>query len=86
MAAKWYVDQTHVFHSTFVTLANDFISYFQLPLRYDMGNELLTSFRQYFATRISNHVQECCKRSICKTPEFEYHVYMHWFFRTLFAP
>ena len=46
-ASKWYVDQPTSSHTTFATLARAFLSYFQLPLRYDTGTELLTSFRKF---------------------------------------
>ena len=45
-ASKWYVDQTASSHTTFATIAQALLSYFQLPLRYDTGTELLNSFRQ----------------------------------------
>ena len=56
--SKWYVDQPTSSHTTFVTLSRAILSYFQLPLHYDTGIELLTSFRQLSATRLSDHVQE----------------------------
>ena len=55
-ASKWYLDQASSSHTTFVTLAWDFLSYFQLPLHYDTGTKLLTSFRQLSMTRLSDHV------------------------------
>lgn len=61
--AKWYVDQPRATHSTFLTLPTDFLSYFQLPLHYDTGTEILTSFRQSSATQLSDHVQEWRRRS-----------------------
>ena len=83
--AKWYVDHASASHSTFATLAKVFQSYFQLPLRYDTGTELLTTFRQNSATRLSNHVQEWHKRrSLCQAPTFNDCVYMDWFLRMLF--
>ena len=54
--AKWYANRPGATHSTFVTLAKDFISYFQLPLYYDIGIELLTYFYQTSVTRLSVHV------------------------------
>ena len=57
-ASKWYVEQATSTHTTFETLAQAFLSYFQLPLRYDTGTELLTSFKQASSTRLSAHVQE----------------------------
>jgi len=58
VASKWYVDHPKATHSTFVNLATYFLSYFQLPLHYDIDTELLTSFYQTFATHLSDNVQE----------------------------
>lgn len=55
-ATKWYVDQPRETHYTLVNLATTFVSYFQLPLCYDTGTEILTSFHQTHATCLSNHV------------------------------
>lgn len=33
--SKWYVNQPHASYSTFLTLYNSFLSYFQLPLQYE---------------------------------------------------
>ena len=57
-ASKWYVDHTSSSYTTFLTIPRAFLSYFQLPLRYDTGTELLTSFRQSSATCLCYHVQE----------------------------
>ena len=57
-ASKWYVDQDPSSYTTFATIARVFLSYFQLPLRYDTGTKLLTSFRQSSATCLCDHVQK----------------------------
>ena len=86
-ASKWYVEQATSTHTTFETLAQAFLSYFQLPLRYDTRTELLTSFKQSSSTRLSAHVQEWRRRrSLCRAPPFEDRVYMDWFLCTLLAP
>lgn len=75
--AKWYVDKPESTHSNFVTLAKYFFTYFQLPLYYDTSTELLASFCQTSATRLSNHVHESHRRrSIYRSPEFKDCVYM----------
>ena len=56
-ASKWYVDQASSSHTTFVTLARAFLSYFQLPLRYDTGIKLLTSFCQSSMTHLYDHAR-----------------------------
>lgn len=68
-----------------MTLARAFLSYIQLPVHYDTGTELLTSFRQLSVTHLSDHVQEWWKRkSLYQAPTFEDHVYMDYFLRSLF--
>lgn len=84
---KWYVHQPRATHSTLVTLATTFLSYFHLPLHYDTDTKLLTSFHQNFSTHLSDHVQEWRRRrSICRAHEFEDRIYMDWFLRLLLAP
>ena len=86
-AAKWYVDQPAASHSIFVTLAKTFLSYFQLPLQYDTGMKLLTSFCQSSTTRLSDHVQEWCwRRSTCRAPPFKDRAYLDWFLKSLLSP
>lgn len=72
-SSKWYVDQPHASHSTFVTLSNSFL-YFQLPRRYDASTELLNSFCQTFSTHLY------------KSLEFNDYVYMDWILITIMAP
>ena len=68
-----------------MTLSKVFLSYFKLPLRYDTSIELLTTFFQNSATRLSNHVQEWHRRqSLCRAPTFDDRVYMDWFLKIIF--
>ena len=86
-ATKWYVDQPSASHSIFAMLTKAFLSYFRLPFWYDIGTELLTSFCQSSATRLSDHVQEWRRRrSTCRDPPFEDRIYLDWFLRSLLAP
>jgi hypothetical protein len=57
-AAKWYIKLPRGFFSDFNTLAMAFLPHYQLPIRYDMGTEILTSFKQNKATHISDHIHE----------------------------
>ena len=43
---------------TFDDLALAFLNHFQLPVRYDVGTELLSTFRQDKATHILDRIQE----------------------------
>jgi hypothetical protein len=45
-AAKWYIELPRGFFSDFNTLAMAFLTHYQLPIRYDTGTEILTSFKQ----------------------------------------
>ena len=45
-------------YRTFNDLAMIFFNHFQLPVRYDAGTELLSTFQQDKATHILDHIQE----------------------------
>ena len=64
-------------------LAMTFLNHFQLPVHYDVGAELLSTFRQDKATHISDHIQEWCRRKrLIKSfipPEF----LLEWFLKSL---
>jgi hypothetical protein len=57
-AVKWYIELPRGFFSDFNTLAMAFLTHYQLPIYYDMGIKILTSFKQNKATHISNHIHE----------------------------
>ena len=57
-APKWYIELPHVSVNTFDNLVMELLKHFQLPIRYEIGTELLTSFRQDTATHISDHIHE----------------------------
>ena len=67
----------------FDDLAMTFLNHFQLPVRYDVGTELLSTFRQDKATHISDHIQEWRRRKrLIKAfipPEF----LLEWFLKSL---
>jgi hypothetical protein len=50
------------FFSYFNTLAMAFLTHYQLLIRYDMGTDILTSFKQNKATHISDHIHEWRRR------------------------
>jgi len=41
---KWYIELPCMSVNTFDALAMEFLKHFQLPIRYETGTELLTSF------------------------------------------
>ena len=58
VAAKWYIKLPIASFVDFRNLGNAFLHHFQLPIQYDSGMELLTSFQQGDATHISDHIHE----------------------------
>jgi hypothetical protein len=57
-AAKWYIELPRGFFTDFNTLAMDFLTHYHLPICYEMGTDILTSFKQTKATHISDHIHE----------------------------
>jgi hypothetical protein len=56
--AKWYIELPRAFFIDFNTIAIAFLTHYQLPIRYEMGTEILSSFKQTKATHISDHIHE----------------------------
>ena len=63
-----------------------FLTHFQLPIRYEMGTELLTSLQQSTSTHISDHIHEWrqCQRLIKTTIRDQ--LLADWFTKSLFPP
>ena len=55
---KWFIELSSTSFFDFQSLAIAFLTHFQLPIRYEMGTELLTSLRQNTTTHISDHIHE----------------------------
>ena len=63
-----------------------FLQYFQLPIRYDEGVEILLSFRQNTVTHINDHIHEWWQcRSLCKI-QLDDRIFLYWFLKTLLPP
>jgi hypothetical protein len=45
-ATKWYIELPRASFQDFNSLAMSFLTHFQLPIRYEMGTELLNSLHQ----------------------------------------
>jgi hypothetical protein len=61
-AVKWYIELPRGFFADFNTLAMDFLTHYQLLIRYETRIEILSSFKQNKATHISNHIHEWRRR------------------------
>jgi hypothetical protein len=57
-STKWYVEEQFGSHVTFESLAKEFLTLFQLPIRHDNGLELLSGFNQTASTHIADHIHE----------------------------
>jgi hypothetical protein len=82
-AVKWYIELDHSRYSSFGELAMYFLNHFQLPVRYDIGTELLTNFEQKIVDHISNHIREWRRRkSLIKVPVPPTFL-LEWFLKSL---
>ena len=60
-----------------------FLQYFQLPVRYDEGVEILLSRLQSTVTHITDHIHEWRRcRSLCKI-QLDHRIFLDWFLKTL---
>ena len=63
-----------------------FLQYFQLPIRYDEGVEILLSCCQSTSTHITDHSHEWWRRrSLCKI-QLDDRILLDWFLNTLLPP
>ena len=58
VAAKWYIELPPASYPNLFSLSSMFLQYFQLPIRYDEGVEILLSYHQTTATHITYHIHE----------------------------
>ena len=79
--AKWYIELPQAKYPNFM-----FLQYFQLPVRYDEGVEILLSCHQNTATHITDHIHEWRQHhSLCKI-QLDDRIFLDWFLKTLLLP
>jgi hypothetical protein len=61
-SAKWYIELPRGVFTKFNTLDMSFLTHYQFPIRYEMGTNILSSFKQSKATHISDHIHEWRRR------------------------
>jgi len=83
VAAKWYIELPGNSFVNFERLAITFLNHFQLPVRYETGTELLTSFRQNTSTHISDHIHEWRRRRRMIKAEIPGQFLVDWFVKSL---
>lgn len=81
--AKWYIELPIANFVDFRNLGNSFLHHFQLPIWYDSGIELLTSFQQGDATHISDHIHEWQRRSREIKADIPDSFMLDWFLKSL---
>ena len=85
-AAKWYIELPQAKYPDFNSLDFMFLQYYQLPVRYDEGVEILLSCFQSTATHIIDHIYEWqCHCSLCKI-QLDDRIFLDWFIKTLLPP
>ena len=57
-AVKWYIEFLGGTYRMFNDLAMTFLNHFQLPMHYDAGTELLSTFQKDKTMHISYHIEE----------------------------
>ena len=86
VVAKRYIELPQAKYPDFNSLGFMFLQYFQLPVRYDEGVEILLSYHQSTVTHIIDHIHEwqrCC--SLCKI-QLDDRIFLDWFLKTLLLP
>ena len=64
----------------------DFLTHYQLPIQYDTGTEILSSFKQSSSTHISNNIHEWRRRRrLIKVP-LPNQLLVEWFTKSLINP
>ena len=84
--SKWYIELPQAKYPDFKSLDFMFLQYFQLPIRYDEGVEILLSFHYNTMTHITDHIHEWRRhRSLCKI-QLDDGIFLNWFLKTLLPP
>jgi len=81
--SKWYIKLPRALFDNFSTLATTFLTHFQLPIRYEMGIELLTNFKKMIATHISDHIHEWRRRHRIVKTYVPDQLLAEWFIKSL---
>ena len=85
-ATKWYIELPQHSFVDFSSLETIFLTHFQLPIRYEMGTDILTSLRQNTSKHISDHIHEWRRqRRLIKAPILN-QLLADWFTKSLFRP
>jgi hypothetical protein len=84
--AKWYIELPQGFFNDFNTLAMDFLTHYQFPIRYETGTKILSSFKQSSSTHISDHIHEWRRRKCLIKFPLPDQLFAEWFTKSLIGP
>ena len=80
---KWYIELLGGACGTFDDLTVNFLNHFQLPIHYDVGTKLLSTFRQDKSTHILDHIQEWHRRKWLIKAFISPKFILEWFLKLL---
>jgi hypothetical protein len=84
--AKWYIKLPCGSFQDFNSLSKCFLTHFQLPIRYEMSTELLTSLCQTNSMHISDHIHEGRRRLRLIKEVIHNQLLAEWFTKSLLPP
>jgi hypothetical protein len=83
---KWYIEFPQGFLNDFNILSMYFLTHYQLSIRYDKGTKILSSFKQFSSTHISNHIHEWRRRRQLIKFHLTDQLLVEWFTKSLISP
>jgi hypothetical protein len=83
---KWYIEFPQGFFNDLNTLSMAFLTHYQLPIRYETGTEILSSFKQSSSTHISDHILEWRRRRCLIKVLLPDQILSAWFTKSLIGP
>jgi hypothetical protein len=86
VASQWYIELPRGTYRSFHQLVLSFLNHFQIPIRYDVGLELLSTLRWGTDTRIFDHIQEWRRRRLLVKTPIPPVFLLEWFLKNLHAP
>jgi hypothetical protein len=86
LTTKWYIELPCHSFGDFNTLAMEFLTHFQLPIRYETGTNILTSLRKFTSSHIFYHIHEWRSgRRLIKDTILD-QLLADWFTKSIFPP
>jgi hypothetical protein len=84
--SKWYIELPRGFFNDVNTLFMTFLMYYQFPIRYETGIEILSSFKQSSSNHIFYHIHEWRRRRCLIKVPLPDQLLAEWFTKSLIGP